>query len=117
MTMTRWIAFDEDTAAELRSQLPNQVVFEAPGRTALEYALTASRTVVAVLGPPAGDETAIAVFRPRRHNALAEPQVSTPVVVSTTVRASGFLGLSDHLVEPEEEEEAAKKKRWWRWWE
>jgi hypothetical protein len=111
--MARWIVFDETTAAELRSQLPEQAVFEAPGRTALEYALTASRTVVAVLDPPAGDEATIAVFRRRRHNAVAQPRVSAPVGVSTVVRATGFLGLSDHAAE---EEEAAAKKRWWQFW-
>jgi hypothetical protein len=108
--MARWIVFDETTAAELRSQLPEQAVFEAPGRTALEYALKAARAVVAV---PAGDEATIAVFRRRRHNAVAQPRVSAPVGVSTVVRATGFLGLSDHAAE---EEEAAAKKRWWQFW-
>jgi hypothetical protein len=112
--MARWIVFDEVTASELRSQLPRESVFEAPGRTAVEYALTTPRTVVAVL-EPVGDEARIAVFRPSRRYALAPQQASTPVGVSTPVRASGFLGLSDHLVEPEEEEVAAEK-RWWQFW-
>jgi hypothetical protein len=116
--MARWIVFDELTAAELRSQLPREAVFEAPGRTAIEYALTAPRTVVTVLGPPIGDETTIAVFRPKRHPVAARPQVSGPVGEanpprhSMPVRASGFLGLSDQVTAPEEEEDAP----WWQFW-
>ncbi|HEY6273323.1 MAG TPA: hypothetical protein VIX19_15190 [Terriglobales bacterium] len=117
--MARWIVFDELTAAELRSHLPREAVFEAPGRTAIEYALTAPRTVVTVLGPPIGDETAIAVFRPRRHSGAA-PQASGPGEAqprrdSMPVRASGFLGLSDQVTAPEEEENAGKKP-WWQFW-
>jgi hypothetical protein len=125
--MARWIVFDERTAADLRLHVAKEAVFEAPGRTAIEYALTAPRTVVAVLGGQDSNQATIAVFRPSRPFVL-RPQgpatvVSTPMVspppvalpaVSATTRASGFLGLSDQWVEPEEE--AAVKKSWWQFW-
>ena len=121
--MARWIVFDQDTAAELRSRLPQQAVFEAPGRTALEYALTAPRTVVALLETQVGNETTIAVFRPGPHYAATRPRATStiparslsPSVAPAPFRAGGFLGLSDHIV-MDEEEAVAEKKRWWQWW-
>ena len=118
--MARWIVFDEATAAELRSRLPKESVFEAPGRTALEYALTAPRTVVAVLGPPIHEETAIAIFRSAgaTQATMAQrddlPAAASPTDVPVT-RASGFLGLSDYVVEAEEDE-VATQKPWWKFW-
>jgi hypothetical protein len=122
--MARWIAFDRNTVAELRSQLPNDSVFEAPGRTALDYALNTTRPVVAVL-EAAGNQATIAIFRPvsdeARDEAVETPQVeapiqdSTPIRDATPVRASGFLGLSDDF-SGADEEESGDKTRWWQFW-
>lgn len=105
--MPRWIVFDQDTASELRSRLPQASVFEAPGRAALEYALDGPRSVVTVLAPAVGSVSAVAVFRPGRTLAALSAKPSR-------VRASGFLGLNDSPV-PEEEEED-EKHRWWQFW-
>ena len=117
--MARWIVFDPETADELRSRLPHQAVFEAPGRSALEYALTAPRTVVAVMGSPIQEETTIAIFRPvGRSQAAMAPRDDSPAASSTDVpvtRASGFLGLSDYVVEAEEDR-VATQKPWWKFW-
>ena len=104
--MPRWIVFDQVTASELRSRLPQAAVFEAPGRAALEYALDNPRSVVTVLPPAPGNRSAIAVFRPGR------TQTSQPAKASP-VRATGFLGLNDASVL---EEEAPEKKKWWQFW-
>lgn len=117
--MARWIAFDQDTAAELRSQLPQNSVFEAPGREALEYSLNTTRPVIALLGPAGGDEVTIAIFRASRFETPVEPMeaaagIETPPVREPShARASGFLGLSDDFVEADEEENSTKKKSWW----
>src|SRR5262249_53999415 len=125
--MARWIAFDQETAAELRTHLPKDAVFEAPGRAALEYALNTSRPVVAVLEPEVGDGLTLAVFRATlcepalqpaeaAEQETAEPvEPSAPVRESSQLRASGFLGLSDDYVGVEEEENT-DKKRWWQFW-
>jgi hypothetical protein len=105
--MPRWIVFDQATASELRSRLPQASVFEAPGRAALEYALDNSRSVVAVLPPSLGNGLAVAVFRPDRIPPAQPAKISS-------VRATGFLGLNDAAVL--EEEEADEKRRWWEWW-
>jgi hypothetical protein len=101
--MPRWIVFDQDTASELRSRLPQASVFEAPGRAALEYALNSSRSVVAVLPTSLGNGSAVAVFRPGRTLAA---QPAKPA----RIRAAGFLGLNDEVVV---DEEAPAKKSWW----
>lgn len=105
--MPRWIVFDEATAVELRSRVPQVAVFEAPGRAALEYALENPRSLVTVLPPAIGDRSTIAVFRPGRRQA-------TPLTNAASVRAAGILGLNDEWV-PEEEEQIPAKK-WWRFW-
>jgi hypothetical protein len=119
--MPRWIVFDQDTASELRSRLPQASVFEAPGRAALEYALNSPRSVVAVLPPSLGNGSAVAVFRPGRAGsrpATTTPRrdeggirtESAPPVKPSRVRAGGFLGLNDEVVV---EEETPHKKNWW----
>jgi hypothetical protein len=118
--MARWIAFDRNTVAGLRSQLPNDSVFEAPGRTALDYALNTTRPVVAVV-EVAGNQATIAIFRPGLNQAAEPPEVETPIQDSAPahdampVRASGFLGLSDDF-SGTDEEESADKTRWWQFW-
>ena len=116
--MTRWIAFDQATVTKLRSQLPQDSVFEAPGRSALEYALNATRPVVVLLEQGGGEETTIAVFRATRGeeavHSYVEEQASA-VHEEKPVRASGFLGLSDDFIGAEEEENE-EKTRWWQFW-
>ena len=114
--MARWIVFDEVTAVALRSHLPHHAVFEAPGRTAFEYALTTPRTVITVLGQTGSGKATIAVFRPKGEFATQPHDSETvhPPDVSSPTRAGGFLGLSDHLVTEDEEE--ADEKRWWQFW-
>jgi hypothetical protein len=115
--MARWIAFDQATVTKLRSQLPQDSVFEAPGRSALEYALNATHPVVVLL-EPSGEETTIAVFRATRSEEAVHPSVeeaTSPVPEEKPVRASGFLGLSDDFIGADEEENA-EKTRWWQFW-
>lgn len=107
--MPRWIVFDQATASELRSRLPQASVFEAPGRAALEYALCISRSVVAVLPPSLGNGLAVAVFRPGRTPPAQPAKISS-------VRATGFLGLNDAAVFEEAEEDQEEKKWWRRFW-
>jgi hypothetical protein len=123
--MPRWIVFDQDTASELRSRLPQASVFEAPGRAALEYALNSPRSVVAVLPPSLGNVSAVAVFRPGRtlsrpattsYGGLGGSGTAAAPVKSSRVRASGFLGLNDAPVLEEDEEEEDEKRRWWQFW-
>jgi hypothetical protein len=106
--MARWIVFDEITASELRSRLPQEAVFEAPGRAALEYVLANPKSLVTVLPLARKNASVIAVFRPGR------TRTAMPLTPSL-VRATGFLGLSDELVPTEEM--PAKKKWWQRLWE
>lgn len=101
--MSRWITFDQNTAAELRSCLPNQSVFEAPGRSAFEYALSSPGSVVAVLPVALANCCAVAVFRPVRICGIPEKPQST--------RAAGFLGLNDEVVLEDEEE--VQPRNWW----
>jgi hypothetical protein len=101
--MARWIVFDQVTASHLRSRLPQEAVFEAPGRAALEYALANPKTVVTVLPLALNNASAIAVFRPVR------PPM-TEQAKSSAVRATGFLGLND---EPVLTEEMPAKRKWW----
>jgi hypothetical protein len=103
--MARWITFDQNTASELRSRVPWSSVFEAPGRNALECALSSSGSVVAVLDVGVEDQLAVALFRrlPMQEDSLLQPR---------QIRASGFLGLGDEAVF--EEEERPKAKSWWR---
>jgi hypothetical protein len=85
-------------------------VFEAPGRTALEYALNTPRTLVTLLPSAPGERPVIAVFRPNR-------QQPVPPARPFPVRPTGFLGLNDAPVFDEDEEERAPEKRgWWRRW-
>jgi hypothetical protein len=102
--MARWIVFDQVTASELRSRLPQEAVFEAPGRAALEYALANPKTLVTVLPLAVKSASAIVVFRPDR------AQTGVPPPTSFAVRATGFLGLSD---EPVLMEEIPAKTKWW----
>jgi hypothetical protein len=101
--MARWIVFDQVTASELRSRLPQEAVFEAPGRAALEYALANPKSLVTVWPLAVKNASAIAVFRPRRPQSTAPP-------ASSAIRATGFLGLSD---EPVLTEEVPAEKKWW----
>jgi hypothetical protein len=107
--MARWIVFDQVTASELRSRLPQEAVYEAPGRAALEYALANPKSLVTVLPLAVKNASAIAIFRPRR------PEITAPMA-SSAVRATGFLGLSDEPMLTETEEVAAKMKWWQRLW-
>lgn len=100
--MARWITFDQNTAAELRSWLPDQSIFEAPGRSAFEYALSSPGSVVAVLPVTLANCCAVAVFRPPQIYAIPENLMTT--------RAAGFLGLLDEVVTDEEE---VRPRNWW----
>jgi hypothetical protein len=102
MNMTRWITFDRETAAAMRSHLPDHPVFEAPGRSALEYALSSSGSVVALVPSALESSCGIAVFRPARTLHIPRNQ--------RVLRPSGFLGLQDEAVF---DEEAAPPRNWW----
>ena len=117
--MPRWITFDQQTYSAVSSRLPHEAVFEIPGRTALEYALTNNQPVVAVLPSASGDGVSIATFRRPAMPAVsmsARPAVSAPASRSAAnSRPSGFLGLNDEPVYEEEPQE--KKSRWKRFWD
>jgi hypothetical protein len=103
--MVRWITFDGTTTSEIRSRVPLAAVFEAPGRSALEYALSSSGSVVAVLDVRIENRHAVALFR-------RVPAQNANPLKPRQIRASGFLGLGDEAVF--EEEENPKPKSWWR---
>lgn len=103
--MARWITFDPTTARELRSRVPMEGVFEAPGRSALEYALSSSGNVVAVLDAGLTDQRALAVFR-------RTPALKGAPNPARRLRAGGILGLADETVFEEEARPPAKS--WWR---
>lgn len=125
--MTRWLAFDENTAALLHEELPEQQIFEHGAQSALEYALGARETTVTVFPVNAEGESGIAVVRrpkaqiaekksePRR-TAPEPPKPAEKKTPESSTRPGGFLGLRDEPVF--EEEEPPKKKNWWqRFWD
>jgi hypothetical protein len=135
--MARWIAFDQQTSSLLRSKLLNSnraqgAQIETFGRSAIDYALAKPGAVVTLLPAAGGLDVGIAVFRrPQKSlagaipapagKALPAPAVKVPAAQrspsslpprGSTIRAGGFLGLSDELFE--EEIAVEQKKAWWR---
>lgn len=107
--MSHWVTFDQETSSALRSQLPNETIFQRPGNSIMEYLLEEREAVVAVLPSSGGNQAAIAVFRWNRIPAAPEEPL-----VPAGKRAGGFLGLMD---EPLFEDEQEKKSWWQRLWE
>jgi hypothetical protein len=105
--MVRWIVFDQVTASELRSRVPQEAVYEAPGRAVLEYALANPKSLVTVLPLAVKNASVIAIFR-------RDTTQTTVPATSSAFRATGFLGLSDEAVLAEEI--PAKEKWWQRLW-
>ena len=129
--MPQWTTFDEDTSSTLRSKLPGETVVELTGMSAIEHALQRGESMVAVLPAHGLGQAGLAVLRWNRIPAatapppppqsevapvaLAEPEVASPPARS--LRATGFLGLTDEVF-GDEEEEIQEKKSWWkRFWE
>jgi hypothetical protein len=108
--MARWIAFDQETTSLLRSNLAQGTRIETLRRGPVDYALARPGAVVAVL-PATGSGTAgIAIFR-RAKTVVQARRVEIPPRVDHAVRAGGFLGLSDEVIEDDAPQE---KKGWWR---
>lgn len=110
--MARWITFDATTAHALRQRAPLESVFEAPGRNALEYALSSSSNVVAALNAGFENYCALAVFRHSPAMKTFNPQEAAQPRAHA-VRATGILGLGDEPVF-EEDEEKPRRKGWLR---
>lgn len=110
--MARWITFDATTAHALRQRAPLESVFEAPGRSALEYALNCSSNVVAALAVGFENHCALTVFLHSPPMKTFNPQEVAPRQAHA-VRATGILGLGDEAVF-EEEEEKPRSKSWLR---
>ena len=122
--MPRYLTFDEKTASALRGQIAEQQIFEHAATGAVEYALGSGRTMVAVIPVSAAHLAAVAVFRrpavvPQPPITRAAPQQRTSAPqhhapkASSTVRAGGFLGLSDEAAY-EEEPRPQKKQGWFK---
>jgi hypothetical protein len=121
--MPRYLTFDEKTASALRTQVPEQQVFEHGASGAVDYALGCERNIVAVMPLPGARQAVVAVFRkPKvvtRSQSVAESRKPVASVSAVTalpdvaIRAGGFLGLRDEPVF-EEEPIAPRKQSWWR---
>ena len=110
--MPTWTTFDNETSSALRSKLPEQIITELPGRSAMEHALNRGETIVAVLPCRGLGQAALAVFRWNRLHV----QVNDAPTPRASSRAGGFLGLRDEPLF--EEEESQEKKSWWtRFWD
>lgn len=107
--MSHWVTFDQETSSALRSQLPNESIFQRPGNSMMEYLLEDREAVIAVLPTAGNNQAAIAVFRWNRI-----PAPSEEPVIPAGKRAGGFLGLTD---EPLFDDEQEKKSWWQRLWE
>ncbi|PYP85542.1 MAG: hypothetical protein DMG65_20655 [Candidatus Angelobacter sp. Gp1-AA117] len=108
--MPHWVTFDQETSTALRSQLPNQTIFQRPGNNMMEYLLEDREAIVAVLPSSRHNQVAVAVFR---WNRIPDPPEGP--VIPAGKRAGGFLGLIDESLF---DDEAQKKKSWWqRLWE
>lgn len=127
--MPRYLTFDQKTASALRRQIPEEQVFEHGATGAVEYALGADRTMVAVMPTGAEREAAVAVFRRPRQMAKPAPAVETRKPVASVssgaslqppnknnvaTRAGGFLGLRDEAFFEEDQPAAPRKQSWWR---
>jgi hypothetical protein len=123
--MARWIAFDQKTSNFLRSTLAQGTRIDTLLRGPVDYALARPSTVIAVLPAGAGDNLGIATFRRVRakvaQRAATDQAVATqlrsslpprPGMQHASIRAGGFLGLSDEPVF--EDEVSEQKKGWWR---
>ena len=122
--MPRYLTFDEKTASALRTQVPEQQVFEHGAEDAVDYALHSDRNIVAVMPTGAAREAAVAVFRKRqmaKATPSSQPKVqerkpvaSAKVTSMQSVRAGGFLGLRDEAFFEEQQPVTPKKQSWWR---
>jgi hypothetical protein len=123
--MPRYLTFDEKTASALRTQVPQQLVFEHGAEDAVDYAVHSDRSIVAVMPTVATRQAAIAVFR--KPAVAAKPVTSAPKVEArkrvasapippkdAAIRAGGFLGLSDESIFDEDQPATRKKQSWWR---
>ena len=107
--MSHWVTFDQETSSALRSQLPNETIFQRPGNSMMDYLLEDREAVVAVLPSSGHNQAAVAVFRWNRIPAPPEEPV-----IPAGKRAGGFLGLID---EAEFDDEQERKSWWKRLWE
>lgn len=139
--MVRLIAFDQESAAELRQQMPQHQVFEHGASDVVDFAVGGPETLVAVLPVDAPGEAAVAVFRqralertperppepaitsiqrksPNTSQTLSARSVEPGITEPARTRAGGFLGLRDEAVFEEGEERPAQKVGWWkRFWD
>ncbi len=114
--MAQWIAYDEITAAELNARTKAGV--ETRSGDPLDTLLSANREGLAILPDREGMATVISVRRPQPQPAPLPQALPVPQPVlrpepeqrRVTTVATGFLGLTDEVVEEEE----AQPQSWWR---
>ena len=109
--MARWIAFDQETTSLLRSNLAQGTRIETLRRGPVDYALARPGAVVAVLPATGSGNAGIAIFRRAKSAVARQPEVTLRHDQDHGVRAGGFLGLSDEVMEDDTPQE---KKGWWR---
>lgn len=114
--MARWIAFDQETTSLLRSTLAKGTRIETLRRGPVDYALARPGAVVAVLPAAGSGNAGIAIFRRAKPVVAAPPyRIEIPPQHDHAVRAGGFLGLSDEVID---DDTPQVKKGWWRkFWE
>ncbi len=113
--MPRWIASDQNTAANLKRRFGCDAV---SGPSVSEPAdalrqLLQSRNGIAVLPSPLAGRAVIASFRASHCLPTDSGQGAIPSGREPRQIATGFLGLVDELVWEDQEEEAPKRT-WWR---
>jgi hypothetical protein len=86
--MARLIAFDQNTAAALRRQLPQHQIFEHGATDVADYLVGGPETLVAVLPVGAPGETGVAVFRRAR---LERAPVEPPEANATSTHSEEIL--------------------------
>jgi len=105
--VSRWIAFDQDTADAIR-KLFREDSGEIRSGDPLTAALELSKASVVVLPSSTPGKALLAYLRPK----TPKVQASRP---SIAYEPAGFLGLSDTPVFEEQVQPPAPKNHWWLW--
>ncbi len=103
--MSRWIAFDPQTADAIRN-LFGPASAETASGDPLKAALQLATASVVILPSFTPAKALLAYLRPK---ACRRELAAAPI----TYEPSGFLGLSDAPVLPDEAQAAPEKKHWW----
>ncbi len=117
--MTRWIVFDQATAAAVASKAGGHAELcnagaEQPGDV-LAMAPADGTAIAVVPGEDSEHALLMRITRRAPQPARAEPRTSPPaqaVLPGARVAPGGFLGLADEVV-LDDEEEPQPPKKWW----